>query len=147
MKSVDETAIRDTCRAIVELEKVTRTRRRPYMNWELKALAKLYADETITLKEMSDELNRAPESISQMLRMLDLEQRRQPWRCGPMQSLARRNAKIIDAALSGDSHAVIARRWGLGLGGVYRVLVDYRRKMGMSRAVWRRTFFEGKVQF
>lgn len=139
-----ETVLRNTCKAMVEEDQ--KTRKRPYMAWELHALAKMYSEEKISLEEMAARLKRPVQSINEMLRMLEIARRR-PVMSGWRVEFERRNAKIIEAVLLGDSHDAIARRWGLEKRRVYEILVEYRRRVGMQRALWRRRFFGKAVRF
>jgi hypothetical protein len=128
--------IRDTCAALLALEKVGRPARRRYESWELKALARMYLNEEITLAQMAAELNRPIRSIADMLRRLDVERRR-PSAAGEQQRLQRRNDKIIEAAMLGDSWEVIARRWGISDRTVYQILWEYKSATGMTRQAWK----------
>ncbi len=131
------TEIRDTCAALLALEKVGRPPRRKYMSWELKALARLYVDEKITLRQMATELNRPLRSISDMLNHLDVS-RRKPRLLGEQERLKRRNDKIVEAAFRGDSWEAIARRWGISDRTVYQILWEHRHATGMTRKAWKR---------
>lgn len=59
----------------------------------------------------------------------------------------RRNAKIVEAVLHGDSWESVARRWGLAERGLYEILYEHKRRVRMSASFWRQTFLSRRSAF
>ncbi len=130
-----ETILRDTCRAILAIEKVAPVRRRPYEGWEVKAVARLYLEEKLTLREMCALISPPRTSVSFVDLCQDARERSQA-----SEDISRRNAKVIEAILMGDSRGSIARRWGLSQSEIHDVLLEYRGANRIPRNRWRRIF-------
>lgn len=139
-----ESILRDHCRALLAMEEIAPVRRRPYMTWELKEVARQYLEDEISLEEMQSRLNRPVKTINMMMRMCRDERKR---RSSARVDYPRRNAKIVEALLMGDSSDSIARRWGISEYAVYQVLWKYGVETRMPREVWRRIFFANKIRF
>lgn len=141
-----ETVLRDTCRAIAELEKIAKPRKTPYAPWELKEIARLYADRKITLAEMAFRINRPVVSVHRMIDRLGAE-KREPRKGADQHGVARRNCKIVDAMMAGDGLSAVMRRWDVCERRVYEILLQYRRRTRMSKPQFRAIFLGGKSRF
>ncbi len=79
MPHTAESALRNTARALVEVSKAQdKKRRRPVMTWEVREIARLYAEEKISIDEMEVRLQRPKLTIYGYLRTLNIERRRPP---------------------------------------------------------------------
>jgi hypothetical protein len=142
---MDQTAS-DTCRALLELDKLGRRKKRPYMSTELRLLAQMYADRTITLEEMAERLRRPLRSVNDMLDMCIPNRDRRAEKYGVRDESRRRASKIVEALLRGDSWDSVGRRWGSDDAAIYYVLRMHRLRTGMSHTLWRRLFFGREIR-
>lgn len=140
-----ETLLRDHCQALVDLSKITnRGRRRPYMTWEVKTAAEEYLAGELTLQEIADRLNRPLGSIDNLLSIGGVVRNRAPVVMGMAEFYRRRNAKVIEALLYGDSWGQVCRRWDIPEATVYEILWNHKQRTGMSHKEWKRIFFRGR---
>jgi hypothetical protein len=137
---VSETLLRDTARALLEVDKVLAPRRRrPVMTFEVRAIAEMYANNEISISEMVSRLDRPRRTICSILRTLRLAQRRRPPNRRE-RAYARRRDKVVEAILAGDSLDSVKRRWDISDDVLYQILNGYRVRTGMKREVWKASF-------
>lgn len=116
-------------------------RRRPYMTHEVRTAAKLYADPSISVREMSERLDRSTASVHFLLSKAPGIKRRRPGMARQQAAIARRNAKIIEGLLMGDSWTQVMRRWEISEHVLYGILYTHKERTGMSHTFWRCIFF------
>jgi hypothetical protein len=117
----------------------TRRPRREFKTSDMRLFKSLYLEEKLPMWEIALRMNRREDILFRAAQMLDIP-RRCPRLCGTRPGRQRRNAKIVEAVLSGDSWDSVARRWGIGERGLYEVLYEHKRRVRMTTEFWRQNF-------
>lgn len=114
-----------------------RRSRRAFTMPELRLVEKMYLSEKLSVPEIARRLGRDKDTLYPAIKQyLDIP-RRQPDRCGTRFDLRRRNAKIVEAVLNGDSWDQVMRRWEISERVLYEVLYQHKRRVRMSAEFWR----------
>ena len=87
----------------------TRRPRREFKTSDVRLFKTLYLSD-LPMREIARQMDRRGDILFQLAQTLDIP-RRQPRLCGTRLEHQRRNDKIIEAVISGDSWDSVMRRW------------------------------------